>query len=82
MIGFEKGQILKYNYNLNRITSKQTNITQYVPVIEHTKSGDEPSFPLDNRNYLPVTIEKPKPNDEMHEFREFFEHHSDPIIFM
>lgn len=33
LMGFEKGQILKYNYNQNRITSRQTNITHYLPVI-------------------------------------------------
>ena len=56
MLGFEKGQLLKFNYNRNRISLKQTNITQYLPVVEHNKTGDEPVFPLDNRNYLPVEI--------------------------
>jgi hypothetical protein len=27
-------------------------------------------------------MEKAKANDEIHEFREFFEHHADPIIFL
>jgi hypothetical protein len=40
MLGFEKGQILKYNFNLNRITSRQTSLAQYLPVIEHAKTGD------------------------------------------
>ena len=41
----------------------QTNITHYLPVIEHAKSGDDPAFPLDNRNYLAIQQEKPKPLD-------------------
>jgi len=33
LLGFEKGQLLKYNHNINRITSRQTNIAHYLPVI-------------------------------------------------
>lgn len=40
IIGFEKGQIMKFNFNQNRITSKQTNLTQYHPVLEHAKTND------------------------------------------
>lgn len=63
LLGFEKGQVLKFNYNRNRVTDRQTNITHYLPVVEHAKSGDEPAFPLDNRNFLPIEQEKPKPTD-------------------
>lgn len=83
LLAFEKGQVLKYNFNLNRITSRQTSLTQYHPVIDHAKSGDEPPFPLDHRDFIPVEPEKvSKPTDEIHEFREFFEHHMEPIIFL
>jgi hypothetical protein len=40
LVGFEKGQLLKYNPNLNRISSRQTTLTHYTPVIEHAKTGD------------------------------------------
>jgi hypothetical protein len=40
MLGFEKGQILKFNFNRNRISGRQTNLTHYMPAIEHAKSGD------------------------------------------
>ena len=33
LVGFEKGQLLKYNYNLNRTSAKQTNRSLYQPVI-------------------------------------------------
>lgn len=33
LLGFEKGQILKFNFNRNRVTQQQTNITHYLPVI-------------------------------------------------
>lgn len=81
LIAFEKGQLLKYNFNRNRITAKQTSLSHYVPVIDHAKTGDEPPFPLDARDFIPVEQAKAGPNDEVHQFREFFEHHAEPIIF-
>lgn len=63
MLGFEKGQVLKFNFNRNRVSGRQLNITHYLPVLDNAKSGDDPAFPLDTRNYLPIEIEKPKPND-------------------
>lgn len=39
LIGFENGPVLKYNYNLNRLTSRQTNLTHYKPLLEQVRSG-------------------------------------------
>ncbi len=54
MIGFEKGQVMKYNFNMNRITSIQTNVSHYLPIMPNIKTGDEPAFPLENRNVIVV----------------------------
>ena len=34
---FEKGQILKYNMNLDRIDNTQTNLTFYIPILPQIK---------------------------------------------
>ena len=59
VLGFEKGQIMKYNFNRNRITSIQTNLTYYQPLGPVVKTGDEPSFPLNLRNTIEYVTEKP-----------------------
>ena len=40
VIGFEKGQVMKYNFNRNRVNSIQTNITHYLPLGPSIKTGD------------------------------------------
>jgi hypothetical protein len=39
MMGFEKGQLLKYNLNMNRISNTQTNISYYKPIFSQNKTG-------------------------------------------
>ena len=69
MIGFEKGQLMKYNFNRNRINSTQTNLTHYVGLGSKIKTGDEPAFPLNQRGTIEFKAEKPKEGDTLHEFR-------------
>jgi hypothetical protein len=40
MLGFEKGQVMKYNMNLDRISNTQTNLSFYNPVLPQIKSGE------------------------------------------
>ena len=37
MLGFEKGQVLKYNMNMNRIDNTQTNLSFYRPILPQIK---------------------------------------------
>lgn len=37
VLGFEKGQVLKYNMNMNRIQNSQTNLSFYVPMVAQIK---------------------------------------------
>ena len=55
LIGFEKGQILKYNFNFNRIENKQINLSIYRPILPQVKTGNEPPFPLEKKKVMPVS---------------------------
>jgi hypothetical protein len=46
VLGFEKGQVLKYNINMNRIDNTQTNLSFYHPLVPQIKKEEEPPFPL------------------------------------
>ena len=58
MIGFDKGQILKYNFNLNRIENSQTNLSIYRPLIPQIRTGEEPPFPLEKKDVIKVSKKK------------------------
>lgn len=40
ILGFEKGTVLKYNFNLDRVDNSQTNISIYNPLLPQVKTGD------------------------------------------
>ena len=69
MLGFEKGQVLKYNFNLNRIDNSQTNLSLYSPLLAQVKTGEEPPFPQNKKKTIPVENKKVTADDEIHEFR-------------
>jgi hypothetical protein len=54
MLGFEKGQILKYNLNMNRISNTQTSLSFYKPLLPQNKTGHEPSFPLNKKDTIVI----------------------------
>ena len=69
LLGFEKGQILKYNFNFNRIENSQINQSIYKPLFPQIRSGDDPPFPLDKKNIIKVTNKQIEEGAELHEFR-------------
>lgn len=58
MIGFDKGQILKYNFNFNRLENSQINLSIYKPILPQIKNAEDPPFPLEKKNVIKVTKKK------------------------
>jgi hypothetical protein len=58
MLGFERGQVLKYNMNINRIANTQTTVPNYCPLLPQVKSGEDPAFPLQKQNTITIQSTK------------------------
>jgi hypothetical protein len=58
MLGFERGKVLKYNMNINRIANTQTTVPNYFPLLPQVRSGEDPAFPLQKQNTIIIQSSK------------------------
>ena len=71
---------MKYNMNMNRIENSQSNLSFYTPMVTQIKKEEEPPFPLEKKQTIKFESKKITENVEIHQFREFFDHHTAAII--